>query len=92
MTHTQARQQGYLRAHTRTYSYARHGETTAGREAGAKERNCCCAAAEWEQKTNGGSYIRERQNERDGERREKGAAEGEIVGDGGTSEIEGVKE
>lgn len=61
-------------------------ERQAGRQGGEKQ---FCAAAEWEQKTNGGSYIRERQNERR-------AAKGETLGDGevekNTSEIEGVKE
>lgn len=42
-------------------------ERQAGRQGGEKQ---FCAAAEWEQKTNGGSYIRERQNERDRKRKE----------------------
>lgn len=41
------------------------------RQTGREKNRAFCAATEWEQKTNGGSYIREWQAERDGDRRRK---------------------
>lgn len=48
-----------------TYTHSERERDSGG------EKKLFCAAAEWEQKTNGGSYIRERQNERDRDRKRK---------------------
>lgn len=48
-----------------------HTYTHSERKTGREKNRAFCAATEWEQKTNGGSYIREWQAERDGDRRRK---------------------
>ena len=80
-----------------SYTYT---HIVSGREIGREEKNrLFCAAAEWEQKTNGGSYIRERQNERDRDRKrkegqqERQSAKGEALSDGEMAgKRHGVKE
>ena len=89
---TQACQQGYLRTHTHTYSHERRGEKTAGREAGRKRETAVVPRLSGN-KRRMGAVTSESDRTKETEREEKrGAAEGETVGDGGTSEIEGVKE
>lgn len=85
-----------LPVNSRTYAHSKQGRETA-----RKKNRLFCAAVVWEQKTNGGSYIREKQNERErGRKRTEGQQErretkGKTLGDGEVeknSETEGAKE
>lgn len=75
-------------SHTYTQRAGEREREREGRRGREKKNRLFCAAAEWEQKTNGGSYIRERQNERDrdGKRKEgqqeRPTATGETLSDG----------